>query len=273
MFLDEMKSSVVSRRSVVIDHELPALTGNNERSSTHMDQSLRNVDAAFQTRFEAVGVTPDDQERVRRRVPGNRILPDTLIWDMHLNHEAGEIISPESTPTIGFHSYGNVYRWPSNKSIFSEIYISSSYNTRLFGHLEAVREKFGDELFGQVESIDSDQLDESAFLKSIDFWVYCPHHRLKDQVWRPVLSAMNAGKVVILPGHLEPVYGQAAIYADSGDVVEVVRQPSNDANAYRIQTERGQEFVASAYSKGHLSDRIEALMVPIKPASYDNSGR
>src|SRR5699024_7875260 len=108
----------------------------------------------------------------------------------------------------------NQYRWPNNAEAFKQIYVSSNYATRLFGHLEQPIEKFDLESFEQIDLFDSEGTDEAAFLNGIDFWMYSPHYRLEDRVWGPVLGAMQAGKVVILPHRLEPIYGDAAAYAE-----------------------------------------------------------
>src|SRR5699024_10276640 len=186
-----------------------------------MPQVLRHLDRAFISSFSVVGATTNDHERLSCQLPYRRSLDDRFIWSTHVNEGPGQIASPHSNPTVGFHSYGNQYRWPSNKEIFEKAYISSEYRTKLYGSLEPALEKFKDEM-NHVEIIDADDVDERAFLNSIDFWVYYPHPRLDDQVWNPVLSAMCAGKVVILPERLESVYGSAAVYAEPARVADII---------------------------------------------------
>lgn len=259
MFLDELRSSVKSRRSIIVDHELPTLARAEERSPTLMSQSIRHLDKVFETTFEAVGATTYDQGRVRSRLPDVRVLADMMTWHTHLRQKPGIIETPKLTPVVGFHSYGNVYRWPTNKEDFSKVYISDDYQTRFFGQLAPAHEKFGEKLLSQVDLVGVDDQDELEFLKSLDFWIYCPHNRLEDQVWEPVLSAMLAGKVVVLPERLEPIYGSAAIYPGLSGITEAVQQLSSDRTAYIVQAKRGQNFVEATYTGRHLIERVEQL--------------
>lgn len=261
MFLDELESSVVSSRSIVIDRQLPSLDGEVLRDPVLVSQSVRHLDKAFNNTFNIVGATSSDQERLCERIPNGRLLPDSMIWRAHIKESPKAIVSPRSgaIPIVGFHSYGNRYRWPVNSTVFRNVYISPHFKTRFFGSLETARSKFGDELFEHIELPRAEAQHESDFLSSLDFWVYYPHDRLQEQVWLPVLSAMQAGKVVILPRRLERVYGAAAVYADADEVSSVVSKLTVDTSDYVRQAERGQEFVASYYTRETFMARINNL--------------
>lgn len=268
MFLDQLKSSVVSRRSVVVDHELPVLAGADERSPTRLTQSLAILDGVFDTKFEAVGATPTDQQRLSNRIPKARQLADSLMWTTHLRQEVGKITAPTDKPIVGFHSYSNIYRWPANNQLFRSVYISSRFETKFYGHLQAAHEKFNVELFDQVDATNAAQQDELDFLAGIDFWVYHPHHRLEDQLWKPVLSAMRAGKVVILPERLQPIYGRAAVYAAKDKIESVISSLSESPEAYYHQAKLGQSFVAAGFDRKNLLKRIAQLLEsPTRAAS------
>lgn len=260
MFLDEVASSVVSHKSIVIHHELPTLSGAGPRSAVFMGQALKYIDTTFRNKFQVVGATISDQHFLRERVPKERLLPDKMIWSPHVEREMGEVEPPQATPIVGFHTYGNIYRWPSSKDDFSRVYISSEYRTRFYGHTKAAQNKFGREKFECVDVVTPDQQDEREFLKGVDFWVYYPNHRLQDQVSTPVLSALQAGKVVILPKRLEPIYGAAAVYADAEDVEGVITHLCSDRRSYIQQARRGQKFVAEFHTQDNLLERIRSLV-------------
>lgn len=260
MFLDEMRSSVVSRRSILIEHELPALSGREHRSPASVMQSLRHIDSTFDTTFEVVGATRSDHDRLRQQIPTQRLLPESLIWSAHLNGELAPIRPPESKPLVGFHSYGNQYRWPSSDTVFSELYVSSEYKTRLYGNVRPAKNRFGDEIFKSIEIVDLKSTSEQDFLRSIDFWVYFPHDRLKDQVWEPVLRAMEAGKVVILPPRLECLYGEAAVYGEPEEINTIIRRLSKDPWSYTDQARRAQNLVENSFSEGSFISRILSLL-------------
>lgn len=260
MFLDKTQSTVSCHRGILIKHEPSTLSGAEERSPVLLGEVLHHLDNCFGTRFEVVGASRIAQERIRCQIPTRRILPDRLIWNMYLNEGAGEVSAPEGMPRVGFHSYGNQYRWPSTRSTFEDAYVSSAFETRLYGNVEPAKRKFGQETLDSVDVIRSTARDEVDFLESIDFWVYFPHNRLRDQPWRPVLSAMQAGKVVILPTHLETIYGSAAVYAKPNEVSDVVSRLSKETEAYLDQAQRAQDFISSSYTAEQFRNRVSSLM-------------
>lgn len=260
MFLDQIKSSVASRRSIMIDHRLPSVRGGHGRTTTLVGQSLRHLDRCFKTTFEVVGATKGDQERLRHQVPSKRLLSDELTWHFHITEGPADIAVPGADPIVGFHSYGNRFRWPSNASTFDSVYISSNYETRFYGNTGPAVKKFGPQALAHINLMSIKDKEESEFLTEIDFWVYYPNDRLQDQIWRPVLSAMQAGKVVILPHRLETLYGAAAAYAKPEEVGMTISELTNDPEAYVSQAQRGQEFVASQYTAEHLANRICTLV-------------
>jgi len=260
MFLDEIKSTIRSQRSILIDRGLPVLVNSPERNSVFMSQALRHLDDCFDTEFEVVGASNDDQEGLLTRVPHSRVLPDEMIWRPHVRQKQGDIRAPETTPIIGFHSYGNQYRWPNNLKQFEAIYNSPEYETRFFGSLESAIQKFGAAAFAFSEVVSTAESNELEFLSSIDFWVYGPHSKLADQIWEPVLSAMWAGKVVILPPRFAAHYGTAAVYAHSYEVEDIVKRFSEHTEDYLAQAQRGRSFIQAAYTDEHLVSRVRDLL-------------
>src|SRR5699024_8728973 len=104
-------------RAIVVEHELPKLKGGPERRASRLAQCLEHFDGAFVSKFQAVGAHLEDQRRLRLAVPAGRILPDDMIWNPHSNDEPGQIDVPCDVPVVGFHTFGNIYRWPSNAKV------------------------------------------------------------------------------------------------------------------------------------------------------------
>src|SRR5699024_1226326 len=92
------------------------------------------------------------------------------------------------------------------------VFVNTAYSTRLYGNLKPVRDKFDEDVLDNIELVDQQAESESEFLASLDFWLYFPNAKLEDQIWKHVLMAMLAGKVVILSEQLRPLYGSAALY-------------------------------------------------------------
>jgi len=260
MFLDELQSTVRVSRGVAIDQEQPQLFGAEDRSPTSFIQSLRNLNSSFDVDFEVVGSTLEKQRELVEEVPKDRLLPSTLVWVTHVKSKAAPIIPPWGRPVVGFHSYGNRYRWPNNLASFRSAYNPGKYTVKLYGQIDVVIKEFGEDALESVELIDSHTSNETEFLASIDFWVYFPHPRLKDGVWEPVLNAMQAGKVVVLPHRLQAIYGDAAIYAEHHNIEESVTFFSQNPDAYITQAERGQHFIAENYTPDRFIQRVQKLM-------------
>ena len=260
MFLDGYRSTVKCRRAVVIDQKSATLSGSEDRTPTLLSQSLRNLDSCFETQFKIVGTTIEDQRRLDKQVPALRRLSDEMTWYMHVSEEAEDIRLPSAEPVVGFHSYGNQYRWPANENVFKSVYLSEEYDTFLFGHLTPARNKYNESVLERVNLIHFSEMEERSFLQKLDFWVYFPHHRLNDSIWGPVLSAMHAGKIVILPNRLEKIYGDAALYGDPEEVSSLVSYFSQDTSAYIKQVNIARKFISELFSTERLQWRIEQLI-------------
>lgn len=260
MFLDEIRSSINTERGIVVEHRLSRLSGNEDRDPTLMTRSLYNLDKAFKTVFEIVGATHDDCTRLRTALPPRRLLAERFIWHPHVKTDRTKISLPLSKPRVGFHSSGSIYRWPSNKDLFKAVYLSANFTTRLYGQVKDAIDKFGEEAFQEIDILDPSDHTESDFLHSIDFWVYFPNRRLVDQVWKPVLDAMQAGKVVILPAHLKHIYDDSAVYAQPDEVENLVSSFVQDPSSYILQAERGRDFVATNFSNEKFVSRVDQLL-------------
>lgn len=260
MFLDQVRSCLQSRRGIVIDRPQPELAGAENRIPSIFPQALRNLDRAFNAAFEIIRVPAQAPESLVGFVPDNRNIGDQQGWGPHVRRISGQIRLPSSKPVVGFHSYGNRYRYPGSAKDFSDIYLSDAFSTRIFGQQKLLRKKFGNGLIEKLDLIDPSEMSEQDFLDGIDFWVYFPNDRLVDCLWEPVLKAMSAGKVVILPHRLEDIYGSAAVYAEKHQVSAKIQELSAQSDAYRLQAEEGLTFVTQRFSSTAFLARIGTLL-------------
>jgi len=260
MFLDRMKTSVVCHQGIVVEHEPPSLSTREERTPTSILQAVQSLDAAFGTAFKAVGATFRDHRKLLRILPNSRVLEDKFVWTQHVQGSFTEIEPPDIRPIVGFHCYGNHYRWPTTEKQFEDVFVNTAYSTRLYGNLKPVRDKFEEDVLDNIELVDQQAESESEFLASLDFWLYFPNAKLEDQIWKHVLMAMLAGKVVILSEQLRPLYGSAALYGQPKDVAQIVSEYSQDSEKYLRQAQLGQEFVSSSYTDDRFYQRIATLL-------------
>lgn len=259
MFVDQNRSRITSHRSIIVDRELPTLSRAPERLPTAYLQSLSHLEVTFGSYFEIVGATDRDQERLREAVPPSRLLHDSMIWRTHVPNPSAEIRPPTKKPIVGFHTYGNKYRWPRNKQIFYDVYLSDLHETHFSGQLEPAFEKFGSEAFNTSHLVDHEDTPLIDFLENIDFWVYYPDSRLEEDVWEPVLTAMSAGKVVVLPPSLVDVYGNAAVYGQPHEIASIVNGLASNSEDFQKQARLGQAFVETYFSAEQLHQRVAEL--------------
>jgi len=167
---------------------------------------------------------------------------------------------PAGKPVVGFHSFGNKYRWPKDRSSFNSLYVSSTYETRFYGQVKPAMEAFGADVFSSADVVNHETNSLCDFLGDIDFWLYYPHPKLCDTVCEPVLTALAAAKVVILPHRLAPLYGAAAVYASVDEVSSIISSFVDRPQAYQEQAERAQSFIKSRYTNERLIQRIMWLI-------------
>lgn len=256
MFLDQFKSTLVVQQGLLVEDKGVSLSGTTRREAANVKQALQNLDNGFDITFEVVGASKKEHHNLHNNVPPARLHDDKLIWETHVHAEPAEISAPSDTPVIGFHSFGNKYRWPANQQVFKTVYFSNDHKTMLYGVMHPARKQFGGDVLARAEILDRNSYSLESFFDAIDFWIYFPNERLQDRVWLPVLDAMQAGLVVILPKHLEPLYGDAAVYSDVTEVASVVAALSGDSKEYISQATRGQDFVAAGFDKQSYVRRL-----------------
>lgn len=262
MFLDQFQSAVVVRRGIVVHDAGVLLKGAVRKSPAHPAVVLRHLDTSFKTSFYIAGADLNSHEALESCLPQRRLLNEP--WKTPIDPNKGTVRTPSVPPVVGFHSFGNKYRWPSTRETFQNVYISSDFRTFFYGNVSPVRELLGAEIIQDEQVTNSDQESLVSFLDKIDFWVYYPHQRLGNHSWAAVLEALQAGKVVILPHSLKVTYGDAAVYADSDEINSVVAEYSNDVSAYIEQATRAKTFIARNYSETAYVSRLESLQFSLE---------
>ncbi|WP_310172475.1 glycosyltransferase family 2 protein [Enteractinococcus fodinae] len=257
MFLDQFQSTVVVQRGVVVHETGSLLKGAVKKSLAHPARVLRHLETSFNSSFHMAGGDLNSHEALESYLPQQRLLNEP--WKTPIEANKGTVREPSPPPVVGFHTFGNKYRWPSTRETFQNVYTSGEYRTLFYGNVSPVRELLGAEIIDEEQVTNSDQESLVSFLDKIDFWVYYPHQRLGNHVWIAVLEALQAGKVVILPHTLKMTYGDAAVYAYSDEINSIVSEYSNDASAYIEQARRAQTFIDQNYSEAAYLSRLEKL--------------
>lgn len=259
MFLDQFQSTVKVRTGIVVDVSPTSLLGAARPTPRDPRTVLQHLDRSFNTTFSVVGATLEDQRSLKKQLPPTRLLSDNCLWATHLTSAPGPIRLPAQPSIVGFHSFGNKYRWPARREIFEQIYLSDNTDTVFYGNIGPARSHLGADIISDHQLVSSQEYSLKDFLEKIDFWVYYPHDRLGVRPWLPTLEAMQAGKVVILPPHLHEIYGEAAVYATPDHVAPTIARYQAGPE-YMKQARRGQEFVEKNYSQEAFVTRLTTLI-------------
>ena len=98
------------------------------------------------------------------------------------------------------------------------------------------------------------------FLAKLDALLHYPEPGESPRPARPVLEAMACGVPVLLPPAWREIFGDAAIYAEPGDIHRTVRRLVADDSLWREQVRRGREYVIAYHDYAVHQERIREFL-------------
>ncbi|MGI9508025.1 MAG: glycosyltransferase [Geminicoccaceae bacterium] len=110
------------------------------------------------------------------------------------------------------------------------------------------------------EVLRSEDIGERDFLASIDFFVYSHHPDQITPIDSCLLRAMASGAVAILPPSFEPIFGDAAVYAEPDHLISAVQDLYASRERYLAVSEAGKQLVDSHFSKQAFIDHLRDLI-------------
>lgn len=165
------------------------------------------------------------------------------------------------TPVIGRWAGDTAWQWPATRTLIQTVWpTDGSADVRFYGSPTTVltlTERTS--LPPQWLCFRVGEIDRRTFYRSLDFYVHHRQRRSAADVELPVLEALAAGCVALLPPWMEPAYGAAAVYAEPHDVAATLAGYTQDPEAFMRQSRRGVEFARAQHSSGYL-DLIDALV-------------
>lgn len=163
---------------------------------------------------------------------------------------------------IGRHSRNHWTKWPSNIDVLRQAYCVNSPNITvcLLGGAETPKKLLG-KIPDNWEVLEFDSVDVKDFVNDLDFFIHYTHPEYIEEFGRNIMEAMAAGRVVILPYDYEDIFGEAAVYAEAGDVLSVVQRYWSSEVIYIEQAERGFRFVKEKCSLENVQKNLERFGV------------
>lgn len=167
-----------------------------------------------------------------------------------------------TVPVVGRHSRDNVMKWPEDPDVLRALYpTDGSLDVRVMGGGRTPQKvlRTAGTPHGWVV-FDVDEMPVRTFLNSIDFFVYYQHSQAYDAFGRAVLEAIATGCVTVLPWHLEPTFGDAAVYLEPNEVRGFIESVYADPGRYRELSARAIRVAEERFGYEGYADRLESLV-------------
>ncbi|MDE5415816.1 glycosyltransferase [Alkalihalobacterium chitinilyticum] len=164
------------------------------------------------------------------------------------------------TIRIGRHSRDQYVKWPDQKEELLQIYPQTKpYEIYVLGGAKAPKKVLG-ELPANWTVYEFGELHPKEFLDQVDIFVYYTHPQWVEAFGRVIFEAMAVGVPVIIPPSYEPLFGDAAIYAEPHEVLTKVDEIMSDREAYERQVETAQVYVENHFGYTKHASRLEECL-------------
>jgi hypothetical protein len=163
-------------------------------------------------------------------------------------------------PVIGRHSRDSHAKWPDAEVLRAVYPVDGSWDVRVLGGAAKARQRTGIDVESIWTVYPFGSRPVGEFLDELDFWVYVHGPELYESFGMAIVEALAAGLVVVLPRHLEPTFGDAAVYAEPDEVLPLVERLWRDPAAYAAQSERAIAAAAREFGPEALVQRVARIM-------------
>lgn len=217
-------------------------------------------------------IGPLVREEIRAEVPADRLMEQDWVnvidvdsWARPRTAWAGD------RPVVGRHSRPSAQKWPRDAETLKAVYpVDGSWTVRVLGGADPVERVLG-RVPRSWEVLPFGAMSPQDFLAGLDFFVYYHDPRWVEAFGRTILEALASGVPAVLPPHFGALFGDAAIYAEPGEVRGIVERLRADRSAYEEHARRAGEVARERFSYQTHVRRVEALAGP--PAATDAPAR
>jgi hypothetical protein len=181
---------------------------------------------------------------------------DVSLWHVTRTHRSDRI------PVLGRHSRPDWRKWPDSRHDILAAYPDDTrFRVRVLGRAPFLLNALG--AYPRTwDVLPFDAEPPERFLAGLDFFVYYHHSTWVEAFGCTIAEALASGAVAILPTHLAPLFGEAAVYAELAEVKDCVLRYHLDHRAYAEQSERGRNAVATRFSHSAHLTRLRSLIGP-----------
>lgn len=164
-------------------------------------------------------------------------------------------------PVLGRHSRDATLKWPDTRGETLDVYGGDDeLRVRILGGIGSRPSELQSELRRRADVLDYGEQTPEEFLQGLDFWAYFHSDALTESFGMATVEAMATGLVVFVPRYMRPNFNDGVVYAEAGQVRELVRSYWSDPDAYRAQSERARAVVMERYSAQAFTERLQRLV-------------
>jgi UDP:flavonoid glycosyltransferase YjiC (YdhE family) len=176
-------------------------------------------------------------------------------WAVERRPLAGE------KPVIGRHSRAELEKYPDSAAEVLQVYpADAGLDIHMLGVDQRLVGLMGGALPANWRTWGFNAIAPRDLLGRVDFYVYYHHSKWFETFGRNVAEALASGAVTVLPSYLRATFGDAALYREPGEAIELVRRLHRDPAAWREQARRGRALIDAAYGPKRFIGMVTDLI-------------
>ncbi|WP_146339476.1 glycosyltransferase family 2 protein [Nesterenkonia sp. NBAIMH1] len=228
------------------------------------DDAAKHAEKHFGLRPTWIPGSARIRELLEHEIPGQEIHAQPAAATMNPEGFAGARRRRRGVrPVIGRWAGTGPEEWPRGASAIEQVLpTDGSVDIRLYGDPSSVLRTLGlARLPAHWLCFDPVEISRAAYTRMLDFYPHQPQKQPAGRYETPVLEAMAAGCIVILPPSFENLYGDAAVYAEPGETQQLIRDIWGDSQRYVEQSARSVAFVRAQDPQAYR-EQMQTLIEP-----------
>jgi glycosyltransferase involved in cell wall biosynthesis len=261
----DVPARLTPKKAVIVSNH-PPFEPSGERRSYDIGVVTRNIEALFGVRPLWAPQSEQIGAMIAPLMPASDLTSFSWKGIIGLKEQASHNRYRAGRPTIGRHARDDAAKWPSDRRVFKQVYpADGSANVCILGGAKVpVRKGFLPRNPPSWEIYVFNEISVEEYLsEKIDFFVYFHSDGWLEAFGMAILEAMSYGVVCVLPRHFEPVFKDAAVYAEPDQVKDVINELW-DSQRYAQQQQRAVRFIEQECTPEAYLRRLSGLGVEVE---------
>lgn len=263
MVRDE-KALLEAKRAVVVSNH-PPYEPSGARRSYDIGVVTRNVESLFGTRPTWAPQSEQIGAMLQPLLPASDMEDYSWKGIIQLKDQVERNRFRGGRPVIGRHARDDAAKWPSDREVFRKVYpVDGSADVCILGGAKVpTQQGFLPQNSRGWEVFVFNEIEVEEYLsEKIDFFVYFHSDGWLEAFGMAILEAMSYGVVCVLPKHFQPVFKDAAVYAEPGEVQDVIASLWSE-DRYKAQQLKAAEFIERECTPEAYLRRLARLGVEV----------